>query len=71
VELVEQRKAKASAKLWNMVVARAKLLVVRLSWDPRHKASVEVGGEGPEGLESSYESLSTGFQVNRALGLNT
>jgi hypothetical protein len=26
-----------------------------------------VGGEGPEGLKKIYESLSIGFQVNRAI----
>jgi hypothetical protein len=43
-----------------MGAARAKLIyfVIELA---------EVGGEGPEGLKSIYESLSIGFQVNRAL----
>jgi hypothetical protein len=32
------------------------------------KVMAEIGGEGPEGLKSRYdESLSIGFQVNRAL----
>jgi hypothetical protein len=44
----------------------------RVVLDPRHKASCNVmaeveGGKGPEGLKSIYESLSIGFQVNRAL----
>jgi hypothetical protein len=74
-ELVEQRKAKAYAKLWNMDAARAKLIFFAIELSgclgPEAqglcKVMAEVGGEGPEGLKSIYESLSIGFQVNRAL----
>jgi hypothetical protein len=31
------------------------------------KQMVGVGGDGPEGLKKIYESLSIGFQVNRAI----
>jgi hypothetical protein len=31
------------------------------------KQMAGVGGEGPEGLKKIYESLSLGFQVNRAI----
>jgi hypothetical protein len=33
------------------------------------KTVTEMGGGGPEALREVYESLSIGFQVNRALGI--
>jgi hypothetical protein len=67
--------AKAYAKLWNMDAARAKLIFFAIELSgclgPEAqglcKVMAEVGGKGPKGLKSIYESLSIGFQVNRAL----
>jgi hypothetical protein len=74
-ELAEQRKTKAYSRLWNVESERARLIffAVELSgcFGPEAqlmcKTVVEMGGGGPEALREVYESLSIGFQVNRAL----
>jgi hypothetical protein len=74
-ELAEQRKTKAYSRLWNVESERARLIffAVELSgcFGPEAqqmcKTVVEMGGDGPEALREVYESLSIGFQVNRAL----
>jgi hypothetical protein len=70
-ELAEQRKAKAYSRLWNVESERARLIffAVELSgcFGPEAKKMcqtiAEMGGGGPD----AHESLSIGFQVNRAL----
>jgi hypothetical protein len=78
-ELAEQRKTKAYSRLWNVESERARVIFfpVELSgcFGPEAqqmcKTVVEMGGGGPEALREVYESLSIGFQVNRALRINT
>jgi hypothetical protein len=73
--MAEQRKAASYSRLWNLESERAKLIFfgIELSGclgpDEQHicKQMAGVGGEGPEGLKKIYESLSIGFQVNRAI----